>query len=118
MASVLIVEDSRSQRECMSLILENAGHEIISCNDGFQALKNIKQHAFDLIITDVHMPKMDGIRLTAILNNRQSETPMLVVSSDKCGETKKCLKDNGVAGWLQKPIDATRLLTAVDSMLE
>ncbi len=118
MTSVLIVEDSRSQRECIDHILSNAGYSTVACNDGFEALSCIKKSNFDLIITDVHMPKMDGIRLTAILNNRNTDTPMLVISADKCNETKQCLKDNGVAAWLQKPIDATRLLTAVGSMTE
>lgn len=118
MTSVLIVEDSKSQRECINHILSNAGYSTETCNDGFEALACIKKSSFDLIITDVHMPKMDGLRLTAILNHRNDNTPMLVVSANKCDETKQCLKDNGVGGWLQKPIDATRLLTAVGSMTE
>lgn len=118
MTSVLIVEDSKSQRECIEHILGNAGYSTVACNDGFEALSHIKKSSFDLVITDVHMPKMDGIRLTAILHHRNNGTPMLVISADKCDETKQCLKDNGVAGWLQKPVDATRLLTAVSSMTE
>ena len=69
MANILLVDDSTSMREMVSFTLREAGHEINEAEDGVEALEFAKSQGVDLVITDVNMPNMDGITLTAELRN-------------------------------------------------
>lgn len=117
MKSILVVEDSKSIQALIEATLANAGYEVLTCDDGIQASTLLKKRDVDLIITDMHMPNMDGARLVNLLHNRNLATPILVATSDSSDKTKDDFKGKGVKGWLTKPIESIRLLTAVDALL-
>ena len=112
-----MVDDVISIRTLIEKTLTNAGYGVITCDNGLEAISALNKNDVDLIITDMHMPEMDGLRLVSMLHHRKSEIPILVSTSDKSDTIKQSFKDKGVNGWLAKPIDPTRLLTAVSSFL-
>ncbi len=112
---ILIVDDSESIREIVSFTLENAGYTVLTANDGQDALKFLNGDKIDLIITDLHMPVMDGIEL--IKKVRQNETykyiPILFLTTESQTEKKIEAKNAGATGWIIKPFMPAKLIEAV-----
>lgn len=112
---ILIVDDSESIREIVSFSLENEGCTVLKANDGQDALKFLTGDSVDLIITDLHMPVMDGIEL--IKKVRQNETykyvPILFLTTESQTEKKMEAKNAGATGWIVKPFLPTKLIEAV-----
>ena len=116
---ILIVDDSESIREVVSFTLKNAGHEIEAAIDGVDALDYLKDNQYDLIITDLHMPNMDGIEL--IRNVRKMEQhkfiPILFLTTESQTEKKLQAKEAGATGWIIKPFVPEKLLMAVNKVV-
>ena len=90
MASILAVDDSASMRQMVSFTLKGAGYEVIEAVDGVDALNKAKGRKFDLVVTDVNMPNMDGITLIKqlrVLPNYKF-TPMLTLTTESSAEKK------------------------------
>ncbi|MCK5823176.1 MAG: response regulator [Bacteroidales bacterium] len=115
---ILIVDDSESIREIVSFTLENAGHDVVKAIDGQDALTFLNGDNFDLIITDLHMPNMNGIEL--IKKIRKSEpykfTPILFLTTESQTEKKMEAKNAGATGWIVKPFMPAKLLEAVNKV--
>lgn len=115
---ILIVDDSESIREIVSFSLENAGHDVIKAIDGQDALKFLNGDKIDLIITDLHMPIMDGIEL--IKKVRQNETykyiPILFLTTESQTGKKMEAKNAGATGWIVKPFMPAKLIEAVNKV--
>jgi len=109
---VLIVDDSVTMRDMLTFTLKAAGFSIIEADDGVNALKALEGNAVDLIITDINMPRLDGIELTRQV--RQSEklafVPILCLTTETSDELKSRAKSAGATGWLQKPFDPDMLV--------
>ena len=120
MSTVLIVDDSPSMRQLIKTTLEAAGHRVIQAVDGVDALAAAQHNDLDLVITDVHMPNMDGITLVAKLRELEATrlTPILVLTTELDDERKKQARANGATGWMNKPIDDVRMLTTIARVLE
>ena len=118
MKAILVVEDAQSIQALIESTLTNAGYQVVTCDDGVAAHAALKKHKIDLIITDMHMPKMDGLRLVSMLHNQKSDIPILVSTSDQSQKTREKFKGKHVKGWLSKPLNPTRLLTAVSALLD
>ncbi len=121
MSHILVVDDSSSMREMVTYTLRSAGHSVVSAPDGAEALKiaeDDSQH-FDLVITDINMPVMDGLTLIKELRGLQSYTyrPILVLSTESSAETKSAGKSAGATGWIVKPFDPDQLLGVVGKVL-
>lgn len=119
MANILLVDDSVSMREMVSFTLKEAGHDVVEAEDGVQALDVIKDNAFNLVITDVNMPNMDGIILTGKLREIDSLkfTPILILTTETSEARKQEGKAAGATGWIEKPFDPDHLLSTVDRVL-
>ena len=91
----------------------------LHCIDGCQALEIAEKTKFDLVITDVNMPNMDGITLVRELRNRASYkyVPLLVLTTEATTERKQQGKAAGATGWLVKPFNPERLLATVAKVL-
>ncbi|TDJ34743.1 MAG: response regulator [Gammaproteobacteria bacterium] len=120
MATILAVDDSRSMREMVSFTLRSADHNVVIAVDGVDALEKAKQTDADLVITDINMPRMDGIQLIqelrALTNYRF--TPLLVLTTESGDEKKSQGKAAGATGWLVKPFDPDQLLAVVNRVLD
>jgi two-component system chemotaxis response regulator CheY len=107
MANILAVDDSASMRQMVAFTLKGAGHTVTDAADGQQALNIAKTGSFDLVLTDVNMPVMDGITLTrelrALPNYRF--TPILVLTTEAGTDKKSEGRAAGATGWLVKPFN-------------
>ena len=119
MANILAVDDSSSMRQMVSFTLKGAGYSVVEAVDGQDALKKAKAQKFDLVITDVNMPIMDGI--TFIKNLRGDPnykfTPMLMLTTESSTDKKSEGKAAGATGWIVKPFNPEQLLTTVKKVL-
>jgi two-component system, chemotaxis family, chemotaxis protein CheY len=110
-ANILTVDDSASIRMTTRIALTNAGYNVTEAVDGADGLQKMKSGSFDLIVTDLNMPNMDG--LTMIRNLRQLPaymgTPVIFLTTESDGDIKQQAKAAGATGWLTKPFDAENL---------
>ena len=106
MATILAVDDSNSMRQMVSFTLKQAGHEVMEASDGVEALELAKKNDFGLVISDVNMPRMDGISLIKELRTLPDYrfTPLLMLTTEASAEKKREGKDAGATGWLVKQI--------------
>ncbi|MFK8068307.1 MAG: response regulator [Gammaproteobacteria bacterium] len=119
MAKILAVDDSKLMRELVSASLTTQGHEIVTANDGQEALDYAVNNSVDLVITDVNMPNLNGINLLKKLRKlaNYSETPILMLTTEDAQYRKDKARTMGANGWLTKPFDPPRLQTAVEKLL-
>lgn len=119
MANILVVDDSASMRQMIKFTLDIAGHKITEAADGKQGLSLAEGSDFDLVISDVNMPNMNGIEMTAGirgLGNHKS-TPILLLTTESGLEKKGEGKKAGATGWLVKPFDPEQLTKIVNKVL-
>jgi two-component system chemotaxis response regulator CheY len=119
MPRILAVDDSPSMRQMVSATLTNAGYEVEQAEDGVQALQLADRQRFDLVITDVNMPNMDGITLVRELRGKPNYkfVPLLILTTEATAERKMQGKSAGATGWLVKPFNSDRLLATVQKVL-
>jgi two-component system chemotaxis response regulator CheY len=115
MKHILAVDDSPSMRDMVSLALTGAGFQVTHANDGEEALALARQHTFDLVLSDVNMPKMDGLDLIRALRTEEAyrHTPILMLTTDGSAETKRDGKEAGATGWIVKPFDPAQLIATM-----
>jgi two-component system chemotaxis response regulator CheY len=119
MASILAVDDSASMRQMVAFTLSSAGHVVTNAEDGKHALELARQQAFDLVLTDINMPVMDGLSLTRELRQLPAFrfTPILVLTTEAGPEKKQEGRAAGATGWLVKPFNPEQLLATVKKVL-
>lgn len=119
MALILAVDDSTTMRQMVSFTLTNAGHEVAEARSGDEAIKLVKTRKFDLIISDVNMPGMNGIELIRTLRAMPEYkfTPMLMLTTESQVERKTEGKAAGATGWIVKPFNPEVLLSVLNKVL-
>ncbi len=116
---ILIVDDSESIREVVSFTLENEGFEVLVANDGTDALKYLDGREIDMIITDLHMPEMDGITLIKHVRAMEAyqRIPILFLTTESQTAKKMEAKEAGATGWIIKPFVPAKLIAALQKVL-
>ena len=119
MASILAVDDSASMRQMVSFTLKSAGYDVTDAEDGLVAFNMAKTKNFDLVITDVNMPNMDGIALIAELRKLPNFkfTPLLMLTTESAADKKMAGKKAGATGWIVKPFNPDQLLSVIKRAL-
>ena len=119
MARILAVDDSMMVRNLVSTVLTEAGHEVVTAVDGTDALRIARDETFDLVLSDINMPEMNGISLVSKLRRIETFkfTPIIMVTTESGDYKKKKAKSFGATGWLLKPFNEERLLAAVNKTL-
>lgn len=115
MAKVLVVDDSNSIRDMVSFTLKSAGFQTVEAKDGLEGLSQAQTDNFDLVISDVNMPNMDGITLCSELRklNNFKFTPILMLTTESSTDIKMRGKAAGATGWLVKPFNPDKLLATI-----
>lgn len=106
---VLIAEDDEDARNLLSMVLEKTGYSVYAAQDGRQALEELKKRRFDVVVTDHHMPKMNGFQLVLLGRLVWPDTPMILLSGDDTSLAEMA-EQGGAYGCLRKPYDAGELL--------
>jgi two-component system chemotaxis response regulator CheY len=116
---ILAVDDSASMRQMVRFTLQGAGYEVVQAADGVEALEYAKSNPAHLVITDVNMPRMDGITLVKELRElpHYKGIPMLVLTTESSQDVKARGKQAGATGWIVKPFNPEQLLATVSRVL-
>ncbi len=119
MTKILVVDDSNSIRDMVSFTLKSAGYETVEAVNGKEGLGKAQMEAFDLVISDVNMPIMDGIEMCAELRKLPSFkfTPILMLTTESSGDMKIRGKTAGATGWLVKPFNPEKLLATIKRVI-
>ncbi len=119
MKKVLLVDDSTTQLLNSKFILKNAGYSVETVADSEQAVVCIMTTIPDLIITDLNMPKLDGINLVRKIRKLPAftKTPILIMSTDSQKYKYEEARAAGATGWLVKPVKPASLLEALTRLL-
>lgn len=116
---LLIVDDSTSMRQMVAFALGAGGFAVREAEDGQAALDIARTQRFDAVVTDVNMPRMDGIALIRELRQLPDYrfTPLLMLTTESGGDKKMEGKSAGATGWLVKPFDPDQLVATVRKVL-
>lgn len=112
---ILTVDDSRTIREMVAFTLRKAGYEVSEAEDGLKAIMALKAAPVDVIITDLNMPIMDGVKLIQTLraDPKFRSVPILMLTTESDSSKKAEGKAAGATGWLVKPFDPEKLIDTV-----
>lgn len=116
---ILLVEDEKLIREGYKKLLELKGYKVTGASDGKKAIRAINRENYDLIITDIQMPEMDGVELISILEKRDMLKKVIVITAyHDFGEDDLFheLMKTGVAGTLHKPFTLSELLQIIEKV--
>lgn len=118
-AQLLVVDDSTSMRQMVAYALSSGGFSVSEAEDGQAALDIARDRKFDAVVTDVNMPRMDGIELIRQLRSLPDYrfTPLLMLTTESGSDKKSEGRAAGATGWLVKPFDPEQLLATVRRVL-
>ena len=116
MAKILIVEDDKELNESVGLGLIAGGYEIASAYDGEQALKMFEEHNFDLILSDIMMPNIDGFSMLEKIRNGGSNIPVIFMTARDDKFSKQLGYRLGVDDYIVKPFDLDELILKIGAM--
>jgi two-component system, chemotaxis family, chemotaxis protein CheY len=119
MAAILAVDDSASIRQAVKIALGSAGHVVSEAVHGADGLAKANTAVFDLIITDLNMPEMDGLTMIRELRKKPSYAgvPILFLTTESDASVKSQAKAAGATGWITKPFASDQLARIVNKVL-
>jgi two-component system chemotaxis response regulator CheY len=118
---VLVVEDSATMRGFVTAALESGGpFSVTQAESGFQALKVLPRAHYDLIITDINMPDINGLELVRFIRDSEQhkQTPLIIISTDGREADRDRGMRLGANAYLTKPFQPEQLLETVRSLLK
>ena len=120
MRRILTVDDSSSVRQMVGFTLRKAGYEVGEAVDGKDALAKIGKEKFDMTITDLNMPNVDGIQLITAVRKLPgySYTPILMLTTESQPEKKDAGRKAGATGWIVKPFNADQLISVIQKLVK
>ncbi len=118
--TVLIVDDSAATRQIASLVLKGGGYDLIESCDGVDALAKLEGQEVHLIISDINMPRMDGIDFVKKVREQPTLkfTPVVMLSVDSFEALRLEARNLGVKAWMVKPFDQKKLLDMVSRFVK
>lgn len=118
---VLVVEDSPTMRQLIVFALKRIrGFQISEANDGVDGLKKLSAEKFDLIVTDINMPIMDGLKLVSMVRNDPNyrETPIIIITTEGANEDRERALALGANEYITKPIQTMQILETVKKLMK
>lgn len=116
----LVVEDSPTMRQLITFALKRIpGSSIVEANDGIDALKKLSTQKFDIILTDINMPIMDGLKLVSMVRNDPAHKaiPIVIITTEGAEEDRKRGLSLGANAYIAKPIQTQELLNVITEIL-
>jgi two-component system, chemotaxis family, chemotaxis protein CheY len=117
--TILVVDDSASIRQVVSITLKSAGYTVIEAVDGKDALTKLDGQKVNLVISDVNMPNMDGISFVKEMKQKANYkfTPVIMLTTEGSDEKKKEGQAAGAKAWVVKPFKPEQMLQAVSMLI-
>jgi two-component system chemotaxis response regulator CheY len=115
MKTVLVVDDSSTVRQQVSMALKQAGFAILEAADGQEGIDMVNAHRYiDMVVCDVNMPVLDGLEMVERIKSRPEHRalPILMLTTEGQPSMIKRAKQAGAVGWIVKPFDANQLVQA------
>lgn len=112
---ILTIDDSRTIRDMLMVTLSGAGFNVQQANDGQEGIDVLDKETFDVVITDINMPKKDGYDVIRAMraNPAHKGIPILVLTTEADTEKRQIAREAGATGWMVKPFDPERLVATV-----
>jgi two-component system chemotaxis response regulator CheY len=118
---ILVVEDSPTMRQLIVFALKRLkGVTVVEANDGVDGLKKLSSDRFDLVMTDINMPVMDGLKLVALIRNdaTHKNTPIVVITTEGAQEDKDRALSLGANAFVTKPVQSASILKLAQELLK
>lgn len=115
---ILITEDDRVQREIIADILEHSGYEVRASSSGNESLEALGEDSFDVLLTDLKMPNMDGLELMRQAKRVSPDTDAIIMTAHATIKTAVTAIKEGAADYLEKPFDKDELLLVIGRTCE
>jgi CheY-like chemotaxis protein len=113
---ILVVDDEAAYREVLVKIFTKAGHRVVTAADGNEALRLLENSQFNLIISDVFMPNLNGYALAARIRAKDPDMPIILISGYLSQDTAKNLL-GGSTEFIAKPVDPELLIATVQRLM-
>ena len=116
---ILIVDDDKTTRKLLSLYLKGSGFEVVTAENGLNALEKLGSDTFQLVLTDLNMPYMDGIEFLKAMksNPGTSHIPALMLTTETDEEEKQRAISAGADGYLSKPVTSEVVAARIRKMI-
>ncbi|MBN1840743.1 MAG: response regulator [Deltaproteobacteria bacterium] len=114
--SILIVDDDFGMLQTLNYILTEKGCEVETAADGFEAVERIKERAFDVVLTDIKMPGLNGVGLLKEVNRLSPETTTVMMTAYTLPELVGEAKRQGAVAVLPKPLDLDKIIAFIDEL--
>ncbi|MET0514385.1 MAG: sigma-54 dependent transcriptional regulator [Nitrospiraceae bacterium] len=118
MEKILVVDDEQSMRDVLSIMLKRAGYSVTTASDGEEAVGHIHKEIFDLVITDLRMPKMGGLDVLKTVKACSPETVVLVITAFASAESAVEAMKHGAYDYLTKPFQVDEVQLIIRNALE
>lgn len=115
---ILVVEDNKSVQHILSVILRSMGFEVELAQNGLQAFTLFVESSFDVVLTDLQMPIMDGSRLAHLIKEMSPETPIILLTGADMETVKKKVESGSVDSVILKPFEIDHVQNTVQGALE
>jgi len=118
MSVVLAVDDSKPMLAMLSKCLKNGGHDVVKAMDGVEALEQLKAHTPDMVITDLNMPRMDGLEFIEKARGESAgcAIPIVLLTTETAQVLKDRAREVKATGWITKPFDPDQILGLVEQL--
>ncbi|HMB96579.1 MAG TPA: response regulator, partial [Tepidisphaeraceae bacterium] len=118
MARILIADDQEMMRDSLAATLAREGHEVVAAGDGPIAISKLQAGRFDLLISDLKMPRMTGIELLAEAKKLRPDMPVVMMTAFATVQTAVDAMKLGAYDYIQKPFDGDEIKLLIDRTLE
>ncbi|HET9131145.1 MAG TPA: sigma-54 dependent transcriptional regulator, partial [Terriglobia bacterium] len=118
MEKILIVDDEQSLRDVLSIMLKRAGYVVTSAMDGEEAIELLNREIFDLVITDLRMPKIDGMEVLRAVKSASPETVVLIITAFATADSAVDAMKQGAYDYLTKPFQVDEVQLIIRNALE
>ena len=117
--TILTVDDSASVRQMVTFTLKGAGYNVLEAVDGEDGLTKLNSAEVNMVITDLNMPKLDGLGFIKKIraNPKSKFIPVIMLTTESQAEKKQAGKAAGATGWIVKPFKPEQLLDVVKKVL-
>ena len=117
MFNILVADDDKNTRKLMRAVLERENYNVLTAEDGDDALKKIENNHVDLVVLDVMMPKVDGYEFTRIIRENNNALPILMVSAKQLPDDRRKGFIVGTDDYMTKPVDEQEMLLRIKALL-